>query len=180
MSVDRGPSIFAMTSQKAPRQFVPAVLAVALLVVGSQAASAAPCLPGALSDYLALGGGCSIGSVQFANFELFPLPNSATLIPTDAITVSPLASASNVGLLFTLDVEAEAGELFEVLFGYDVSGAAVNRADLVMTGATASGDAAITAVQDLCVGAVFDFGIGCPGQHEANIAFAIQGITFRA
>jgi hypothetical protein len=153
-----------------------AVLASALVALASTRGVAAPvaCSPGTLSDYVALAEGCSVGAFLFDNFTLgATLPTGATPISPDVVQVTPVAS----GLAFGLDVTADAGELLEILFGYDVSHPAIKGASFSMSGVSATGDAAVTAVKSLCKGGSFNPGgvDGCTGVEAALIVFAIAG-----
>jgi hypothetical protein len=153
-----------------------AVLACALVALTPVASVAAPvaCSPGTLSDYVALGDGCTVGTFLFDNFALgTTLPTGATAISPDVVQVAPVPS----GLAFGIDVTADAGELLEILFGYDVSHPAIGGASLAMSGASATGDAAVTAVKNFCKGGSFNPGgvDGCTGVEDALIVFAIDG-----
>jgi hypothetical protein len=152
------------------------LLTAAFLLVMSGRALAAPCVPGSLTNYLAVGS-CSIDTATFSAFNLVtPLPTGATPIGTDAISVTPFSSASGVGFQFGFDVDASAGILRELLFGYQVSATGLTGAGLAMTGATAVDDGVVTAVEDVCIGGQFSGGLAsCSGLRDANIVFAIDG-----
>jgi hypothetical protein len=63
-----------------------------------------------------------------------------------ALTPTPSLAAPVLSwLAFGVDVTADAGELLEILFGYDVSHPAIAGASLAMSGASATGDATLTA-----------------------------------
>ena len=131
------------------QQWRAAVLTSALLALTPTPSLAAPvaCSPGTLTDYVTLGDGCTVGGFLFDNFTLgTTLPTGATPISPDVVEVTPVPS----GLAFGVDVTADAGELLEILFGYDVSHPAIAGARLAMSGASATGDAAVTAVKNFC------------------------------
>jgi hypothetical protein len=156
-------------------QWRAAVLTSALLALTPTPSLAAPvaCSPGTLSDYVGLGDGCTVGGFLFDNFALgTTLPTGATLISPDVVEVTPVPS----GLAFGVDVTADAGELLEILFGYDVSHPAIAGASLAMAGASATGDAAVTAMKKFCKGGSFNLGgvDGCTGVEDALIVFAID------
>jgi hypothetical protein len=152
------------------------LLTAGLLLAMSGRALAAPCVPGNLTNYLAVGS-CSIDSATFSAFNLVtPLPSGATPISTDTISVTPFNTASGVGFLFGFDVRADAGILRELLFGYQVSATGLTGAGLAMTGASATDDGVVTAVQDVCVNGTFATPpTGCSGTPRSNLAFQIDG-----
>jgi hypothetical protein len=155
------------------------VLAGALAALTPAATIAAPvaCSPGTLSDYVALTDGCTVGAFLFDNFtEGATLQTGATRISPDAVQVTPIAA----GLAFGVDVAAGPTDLLELIFGYDVSHPAIGGASLSTSGASATGDAAVTAVKNLCEGASFNppgSVDGCTGVEDALIAFAIEGLS---
>ncbi len=149
---------------------------LAMLTPGTSRAAPMACSPGTLSDYFALSDGCTVGALLFENFaQLATQPTGSTPISPNAVQVAPVAS----GLAFTVDVTAGAGQLLEILFGYDVSSPAIAGASLSMSGASASGDGVVTAVKNLCEGGSFDSGdvTGCTGADDALITFALDGLT---
>jgi len=133
-----------------------AVVAVAILGFPS-IGLAAPCVPGSLSTYISLGGGgCSIGLATVNDFSIDLLNPLASPIAADDITVTPFEIlGSGFRLDFGVDQDAAAGEFFDALVGYSVSAPGILRARLAMAGAAASPDGVVTAVEDLCLGAVF-------------------------
>ena len=156
-----------------PRVVVLAAILAALTPASGVAAPVA-CSPGTLSDYFASSDGCTGGTFLVDHFApLAPLPTGATPISADSVRVIPVVS----GLAFTFDVAADAGQLLEILFGYDVTSPAIGGASLAMTGASATGDGVVTAVKNYCEGGVFNPGgvDGCTGLPDALITFAIDG-----
>lgn len=126
--------------------------AVFVLAIPTAGMAAPLCLPGTLADYIGLGaGGCSVGSATFFDFSagaVFGSPVAAT-----DIAVSP--SGSGVQLNFGFNVSAAAGELFDALIGYTVTGAAFNTNTLSMNGSSVTPDGSITAIEDKCIGGTF-------------------------
>jgi len=148
---------------------------LATLVPGRSEAAPVACVPGTLSDYFALSDGCTVGAFQFQNFaQLTTQPAGSSPISPDAVQVMPVAS----GLAFGVDVSASAGELLEILFGYDVTGSGIAGASLSLSGASAAGDGVVTAVKNFCEGGSFDPGdvTGCTGTGDALIAVALDGL----
>ena len=150
------------------------LLVVAVLSVSTLSGPAlgAPCASGTLQDYIDLGAGCTIGAVTFSNFTELAPPIGATAISPAAIGVTPLASASNPGLLLALDITVTAGQFLDAFFGFQVSDT-LTGASLVMAGASATGDGAVTVIEDLCRGATFS-GVVCPGDSSTQIVFATE------
>ena len=152
------------------------LLTAGFLLAMSGRALAAPCVPGNLTNYLAVGS-CSIDSATFSAFNLVtPLPTGATPISTNTISVTPFSTASGVGFLFGFDVRADAGILRELLFGYQVNATGLTGAGLAMTGAGATDDGVVTGVQDVCVNGTFSTPpTGCSGSPKSNVVFQIDG-----
>ncbi len=129
------------------------------------------CPSATLSDYIALSasGGCSIAGSILSDFTLLPIPTGATQIPASQITVSPFVDASGpstldilLGFGFAPSLTADPGALLDVVFGYNVTTPApVQFASLHLAGASATGDASVTALENLCLGS--SFSLACPG-----------------
>ncbi len=154
------------------------LLAVTLLGVASGAA-ASPCLPGTLSDYISLAAGCEIGTTTFAGFYVAPGETFATPIDPNLVQVTPTGSASDPGLLFTLNAAASASTLLEAFFHFYVStgpGVSLTGARAMAGGASATGDGVALLVEDLCIGGVFAplEPVLCSGLPDAMIAFATE------
>jgi hypothetical protein len=148
------------------------VLAAIIIVVLETGAFAVPAVPGTLQDYIDLGsGGATIGSVLFADFTLLELPTGATPILPQNILVTPISSPSNPGFLISVNQTAAAGELFEVLIGYNVSGTSFAGNTLSMEGSSVTPDGAVTGVEDLWLGEPFDLNLA--GSTETLIVFDI-------
>jgi hypothetical protein len=141
-------------------------------------AEAAPCAPGTLASYVALGaGGCTVGFASFEAFGVLAVPFGATPIAPEDVFVTPVApDPSRARLEFQLDAEASAGELLEILIGYTVSAPLlVAHARLALEGTSVTQDGVVTAVEDLCLAGSFDPGgpTGCTGFPLVMIAFDI-------
>jgi hypothetical protein len=109
---------------------------------------------GTLDQYVALGAtGCMLGAATVADFTAAVLLPGANPIASDNVVVTP---TSGIGLEFGLSQSADAAELFDILIGFTLTGPLLGENVLSMAGAEASGDANVTAVQDLCVGGDFD------------------------
>lgn len=147
------------------------ILAAALFFL-APAVAALPCVSGTLEAYIALGS-CEIGDTSFSGFEtLADLPADAMPIAASDIQVVPLAPPADPGFLFDMDVSALAGELWSVLFRFQVSGM-ISGARAVLSGAAATGDGVALLVEDLCIGAMFATPpSGCAGDASVLIAFA--------
>jgi hypothetical protein len=131
------------------------ILALGLVMLWPSASQAAPCLVGTLADYLSPGfTGCELGAATVSPF----LTNAAT--PSD-ITVTPDAAA----LAFDFGFDLTAPPLTTVAFQYSISGVSLNRADLSFTGASATGDGSVSALEFICFGGTFD-PLGAPSGCE--------------
>ena len=138
-------------------------------------AVALPCVSGTLADYLLLAS-CEIGATTFSDFEeLLPLPTDATPIAAADTSVTPVASASDVGLAFGLPTSAGAGDLFSSLFGFRVTagvGAPLSAVRETLEGGSASGDGVAIFLSDLCADGTFAVPpAGCLGTPSALTTF---------
>ena len=132
------------------------ILAVQTLL-GAEAL-AAPCNMSTLATYLDLGSaGCTIGNFRFSDFGLLQQPTGS--VPFSAVSVTPVAVGTTaVGLDFGVNATANAGMLFEDLISYRITGigASLNGASLFFAGSSTTGDgAAVTVVENLCIGGLF-------------------------
>ena len=117
---------------------------------------ALPCLPGSLQNYIDLGaGGCTIGSNTLSGFILLSIPAAATPIPAANVTVNPIQNIADFGLDFGLNTNANAGEFFDIRFGYNVTGLLYSGASVGLSGSEVTPDGANTAIMDLCRGNLF-------------------------
>jgi hypothetical protein len=151
-------------------------------LVLSGAAAAAPCVPDSLAGYIGLGAaGCTIGLNTFSGFQTFAAPGAATPIEPGDVAVNPVVAASGSGFDFILNSTAGgaagAGDLFEILIGYQVSGSNLTSARVQLDGATATGDGVVTAVTDLCAAfAAFGPGTCDPGPLQTLIALRSEEV----
>lgn len=149
----------------------------ASIVLGSTSAAAAPCAVGTLASYIALGAtGCTVGAASFEAFSVVDVPFGSTEVSPADVLVTPLASPTP-GLTFQFDLDAAAGDLFEILVAYEVSApVGLRGVNLAIEGSSATGDGVVTAVEDLCLGGSFGSGsvIGCDGIPETLIVFDID------
>jgi hypothetical protein len=129
-----------------------------------------------LSSFIALGStGCTVGGNQFANFTTLGVSTGATPISPNNITVNLLNGPSGPGLVFQLNLSAGPGQVFETLIAYQVTGAPLIGNTLSITGASATGDGAVTAVEDKCLNGTFGSGVsGCTGTPRTLIVFATE------
>jgi hypothetical protein len=148
------------------------LLAGFLTLIAPSFVTAAPvCVAGSLDDYIALsGGGCMLGTATVFDFFAGVLtPDADPISPAD-VQVSPSGA---LGLDFAITQQAAALKLFDVLIGFSLSGPLINQNVLSLSGATASGDANVTAVQSICIGDVFagaDPFAPCPAVEEQIVA----------
>lgn len=125
------------------------------------AASAAPCLPGSLASYVALGGGgCSVGTALFFDFVDLPLQGGAAAIPDSDVLVNPV-SIGGPGFRFDVNTEAAAGDIFERVIGFSLSGPGFGGNQLALTGSNVTFDGANTVLEHGCLGAAFGPGPFC-------------------
>jgi hypothetical protein len=163
-----------MTNELRGRPAVQALLfAAGLVLTASNRVQAEPigCPSATLSDYIALSasGGCSIAGSILSDFTLLPIPTGATQIPASQVTVSPFVDMSSpstldifLGFGFAPSFIAGPGALLDVVFGYNVSTPApVQFASLHLAGASATEDASVTALENVCLGSPFS--TACPG-----------------
>jgi hypothetical protein len=158
------------------------VLVTAVVLMSGRTATAASCMPDTLQAYIT-NGSCSIGDAVFADWALLATPAAATPIDPARIQVSPITPAGQIGFLFGLNVDASFDEFFDSVFHYSVSGGSAvtfSGAHLAMSGSSATGLGAVTAVEDVCVGSDFNPGTidGCPAlAHLTNIVFELDGVN---
>ena len=67
------------------------------------------------------GGGCSIGTALFFNFVDLPLQRGAAPIADSNVLVNPLGAA-NPGFRFHVNSQAGAGDFFDRVIGFSLSG----------------------------------------------------------
>jgi hypothetical protein len=132
--------------------------AVCALVTGfaSFARGEPICVSGTLASYVALGSpGCALGSNLLSSFEILSGINGSTPISSSAINITPLMNAGDVGLMFSLSSSASDGSILEALVGYRISGGSYTAASISASGTSASGNGAVTDIQNLCLAGSF-------------------------
>jgi hypothetical protein len=153
------------------------LLAVFLFSFSFAAQGAPICMPGTLDAYIGLGStGCQIGTTQFSDFASLEIPSAATQIDPSAVLVSPVNDLNGPGLEFVLNQTADAGEFFDVRFGYNVSNNTFSGITLFLTGPFATGDGVVTTIEEIWPGAPFDPFYINPASSTI-IVFAIEGIN---
>lgn len=159
-------------------------LVVAVALGLSSVASSAPfCMTGSLDDYLSLGAdGCMVGSSTFSNFWTLSPPTTGDPISASSVSVMPVGSSLDPGLTFGLGVSAGANENRQLLLGFVVSGPPFIGASNSISGYSATGDGAVTATENLCIGGTFDPGTlnNCSGSSDALIAAATANFAIPA
>jgi hypothetical protein len=148
------------------------LLAFGLLLTMSVPSQAAPCLPGSLADYVALGsGGCTLGQATVADFTASVLALGAQAILPEDVTVTPVGR----GFDFGVSQIAGASEIFDILIRFSISALMSNLNVLSMNGASASGDGVVVAVGDTCAGGTFaGANPAAPCSGTAATAIALQ------
>ncbi|MDP2030808.1 MAG: PEP-CTERM sorting domain-containing protein [Thiobacillus sp.] len=158
----------------------------ALLACASPTAWGIACGPGSLSDYFAMGSAsCTVGDNTFSDFASIPAGFGASPIDPTMVALAPFLGGADTGFVIALNPGAGGvaapGELFELFFGFRATSGAAGQfigAGMGMGGATASGDGAVTIVDDLCLDGDFTSGPqGCSGTPMTMIPFAVDGLS---
>jgi hypothetical protein len=158
-------------------------LVALVLVLGCASARALPCASASLGDYLALGaGGCTVGGLTFSGFSLPDvLSPMASAIDPGVVAVAPVSGAQGSGLQLRFDPvqSAGTGEFLALRLGFDVQGSGITGAQAALLGPVAIGDAAITLVEDVCLGASFadPVNLVCAGATQSLAAIAIESFV---
>ena len=151
-------------------------LSLALLVFAvASGSSAAPCGTGSLASYIALGSsGCTIGADTFFDFRTLSGIAGATPISAGAVTLDPLGGTFDPGISATVNITANAGNLFETLFTFKISGSLYTGDSIALTNSSASSDGAVTGIQNFCAGGTFGpSGVtGCTGVAGSLLTLA--------
>ena len=122
----------------------------------AQLVSAAPCVPGTLASYIALGaGGCTIGTNVLANFTQGSALNGAVNIPLAGLNVFPAGGASNPGIIVTGNITAGSGQVFSALINYTITGSTYTSDTVTLSNTTATGNGAVTDIQNFCLNGDF-------------------------
>ena len=130
------------------------------LLAGPGSTYAAACVGGTLSDYIALGsGGCTIAGNKLTDFSATSVLTGASAINAGNVDVTAVNGASRFGLDFKLAAGAPNSTgplgLFNLLLGYSVTGLGLTGASIGLGANSVSGNAAITATEDICVNGKF-------------------------
>ena len=154
--------------------------AVCALITGfvSLARGEPICVSGTLASYVALGtSGCALGSSSLSHFEILSGINLAVPIAPSDINVTPVMNAGGVGLMFSLSSNASGGNILEGLFSYSVSGGLYTGSTISASGTSASGNGAVTDIQNLCLGGSFgaDGVTACSTGHTGSLVLLGNG-----
>jgi hypothetical protein len=147
-----------------------------LVVLSCAVTFGSPCLPGNLQTFINLGAtGCQVETVEFTNFTLLPEQSIATPIDPTQVQVSPDGVALNPMLSFTLNRTANAGQVFKSFFRFSASDSMYG-ASIGLISPRVTGDAAVTAILDVCPNGSFSGGapLGCPTSPASLVVFAID------
>src|SRR6185437_12220882 len=113
--------------------------------------SAAPCAPGTLASYMALGaGGCTIGANILANFTQGSPLNGTANIPPAGLNVFPAGGGASPGVVVTGNISAANGQVFSTLINYTISGSAYTSDTITLSNTTSTGNGAVTDIQNFC------------------------------
>lgn len=145
------------------------------LLAAAARLEAAPCVAGvSLSSYIALGAtGCTIDSVLFYNFRTLDTQPGALPIVPDSVLVNPISELHNPGFQFVFNMTASFGGLLQATWGFNAVGAHFVGNTASMAGAGATADAAVSVIEDKCLGGNFSPGTftGCPTTSGQLVLF---------
>ncbi len=128
--------------------------------------SAASCVSGSLTSYIALGaGGCTIGGNTLFNFRDLSGSAGAAQINSASVSITPLTGTYTPGISASVNLAASAGTIYETMFTYSITGATYVSEVITLSGASESGGGAVSDIQNFCEGGVFgsDGVDGCAG-----------------
>jgi len=149
-----------------------ACLAVLMCWLVPTAAFAAPCLPGTLASYVALGStGCSVGPALFFNFVNLPLQGGAVSIADSSTFVNPLDVPYQPGFRFDVNSQAGPNQFFQRMIGYSVTNASMTGNSVSLAGSSVTPDGAVTVIENKCLGAAFGPLQSCSGANPSLVAF---------
>ena len=153
-------------------------LFLAWLAVAQQV-SAASCAPGTLASYMALGAaGCTIGGNVLANFTQGSPLNGTVNIPPSGLNIFPAGGGSNPGIIITGSVTAGSGQTFSALIHYTISGGNYTSDTVTLSNTTATGNGAVTEIQNFCRNGDFQaptFAAQCPGAEGPGSPLVVIG-----
>lgn len=136
------------------------------------------CVSGTMASYVALGtAGCALGSGVLSGFDALPGINLALPIAPSGIIITPVTSANSFGLMFSLSADASGGSILEALFTYSISGGVAIGSSISASGTSASGNGAVTDIQNLCLGGSFgvDGVTGCSTGRTGSLLLLGNG-----
>jgi uncharacterized protein (TIGR03437 family) len=145
----------------------------------AQLVSAAPCVPGTLASYMALGAaGCTIGTSVLANFTQGSPLNGTTTIPPAGLNIFPAGGASNPGIVVTGNISAAGGQVFSTLINYTITGTTYTSDTITLSNTTATGNGAVSDIQNFCRNGNFQaptFAAQCPGGEGPGSPLVVIG-----
>jgi len=131
-----------------------------LVVLATRVVLGAPCMPGTLNDYLNLDPdvGCQLGNRKLSEFELEPLTAGSTPIDPQTVQITPSLLGMSASLLFTYNASATNALILESIFQMTVTPdrGAGDRVDVRLLDATATADAVVVDIVDLCTDFIFN------------------------
>lgn len=142
-------------------------------------AAALPCPSAPLATYATAGFSCTVGALDFSDFQLLAMPTGA--LPFPSLTLQPVADpGGDRGLAFVVNQNAAAGERFQQLIGYRVRGvgAAIVANTVALVGSASSGDGVVSALEQKCLEGAFlgpDGVTGCSGILFNQVVLDILG-----
>jgi hypothetical protein len=116
-----------------------------------------------------------LGTVQFSGFTILPGQTIGTAIDPAQVQVAPGGTALNPMLSFTLNTTAMDDDVFESFFRFSASGLLIG-ASIGLAPPTVTGNAAVTALLDVCPNGSFAGGApaGCPTSPANLVVFAVS------
>ena len=141
--------------------------------------SAAPCAPGTLASYAALGaGGCTIGGNVLANFSQGQPLNGTANIPATSVNIFPAGGGSNPGVVVTVNLTAGSGQVFSTLFNYTLAGSIYTSDTVTLSNTAASANGAVSDIQNFCRNGNFQaptFAASCPAGEGPGSPLVLVG-----
>jgi uncharacterized protein (TIGR03437 family) len=141
--------------------------------------SAAPCVPGTLESYIALGpGGCTIDGNVLANFAQAAALSGTINIPPSGLNVFPSGGPSNPGIVVTANVNAASGQVFSTLVNYTITGSTYTSETITLSNTTATGNGAASDVENVCTNGNFQaptYATQCPGSAGSPLVVIGNG-----
>lgn len=156
------------------------LLAAAATCIVASAVCASPCLPGTVDDYLSAGS-CDIDGATLSDFSLGSIPFGAVEVDPAAVIVTPVDGPLGPSLILTFETSAANAQFFDLLLHFTATampgttffghGASID--------ARATGDGAVTLIQDACVGSLFIVApVGCFAEQSTIIPIVTDLASF--